>query len=157
MAATKVLNVVDSSAWLEYLTNGAQAQKFAAAIEDSEHLVVPAIVLYEVFKKVLRERGEQPALQVAAAMHAGTIIPVDAALALNAARYAMPLADSLIYATAQQMGAVVWTQDDDFSGLPNVQYFAKTSDAATRATLDKPKTPKMLRARKPQTSSTRKK
>lgn len=119
------LNVVDSSAWLEYLTGGAQAARFANAIEDSPRLIVPAIVLYEVFKKVLRERGEQSALQVAGAMHAGKVVPVDAALALDAARYPLPLADSLIYATAQRMGAIVWTQDDDFCGLPGVQYFAK--------------------------------
>jgi len=138
MAATKLLNVVDSSAWLEYLTNGPQAPKFAAAIEDSERLIVPAIVLYEVFKKVLRERGEQQALQVAAAMHAGTIVPVDAALTLDAARYAMPLADSLVYATAQQIGALVWTQDDDFSGLPNVHYFAKTGATPAAKTRRRP-------------------
>ena len=123
--ATLPLNVVDSSAWLEYLTGGAQANRFAAAIEDSKHLVVPVIVLYEVFKKVLRERGEHQALQVAGAMHAGKVMPVDAALALDAARYALPLADSLIYATAQRLGAIVWTQDDDFKGQPGVQYFAK--------------------------------
>ena len=119
------LNVVDSSAWLEYLTGGVHATHFAAAIEDSRHLVVPVIVLYEVFKKVLRERGEQQALQVAGAMHAGKVVPVDAALALDAARYPLPLADSLIYATAQRLGALVWTQDDDFKDLPGVQYFAK--------------------------------
>ena len=118
-------NLVDSSAWLEYLTGGMQADRFAAAIEDSKHLIVPAIVLYAVFKKVLRERGEQQALQVAGAMHAGNVVPVDAALALDAARYPLPLADSLIYATAQRMGAVVWTQDDDFKNLPGVRYFAK--------------------------------
>jgi len=124
---TLPLNVVDSSAWLEYLTGGVQAARFADAIEDSKRLIVPAIVLYEVFRKVLRERGEHQALQVAGAMHAGKVVPVDAALALDAARYPMPLADSLIYATAQRLGAIVWTQDEDFKGLPGVQYFAKTA------------------------------
>ena len=119
------LNVVDSSAWLEYLTGGVQAARFADAIEDSKRLIVPAIVLYEVFKKVLRERGEQAALQIAGAMHAGEVVPVDAGLALDAARYPMPLADSLIYATAQRHGATVWTQDDNFKNLPGVKYFAK--------------------------------
>ena len=128
--ATPTLNVVDSSAWLEYLTGGMQAARFADAIEDSKRLIVPAIVLYEVFKKVLRERGEQAALQIAGAMHAGKVVPVDAALALDAARYHMPLADSLIYATAQRHGATVWTQDVDFKDLPGVKYFAKP---ATRA------------------------
>ena len=123
--ATPTLNVVDSSAWLEYLTGGVQATCFADVIEDSKRLIVPAIVLYEVFKKVLRERGEQAALQIAAAMHAGKVVPVDAALALDAARYPMPLADSLIYATAQRLGATVWTKDEDFKDLPGVKYFAK--------------------------------
>ena len=123
--AAPTLNVVDSSAWLEYLTGGVQAARFAEVIEDSKRLIVPAIVLYEVFKKVLRERGEQAALQIAAAMHAGKVVPVDAALALDAARYAMPLADSLIYATAQRLRATVWTLDDNFKDLPGVKYFAK--------------------------------
>ncbi len=84
-----------------------------------------------MFKKVLRERGEQAALQIAGAMHAGKVVPVDAALALDAARYAMPLADSLIYATAQRLGATVWTQDDGFKGLPGVKYFAKPQPKTT--------------------------
>jgi len=130
--ATPTLNVVDSSAWLEYLTGGVQAARFADVIEDSKRLIVPAIVLYEVFKKVLRERGEQAALQIAAAMHAGKVVPVDAALALDAARYSMPLADSLIYATAQRHGATVWTQDDDFKNLPGVKYFAKPATKARK-------------------------
>jgi len=125
-------NVVDSAAWLEYLTGGAQANRFAAAIEDSKHLVVPAIVLYEVFNKVLRDRGEHLALQVAGAMHAGNVVPVDAALALDAARYPLPLANSLIYATAQRLGATVWTQDDDFKGLASVRYVAKPVSKARR-------------------------
>lgn len=122
---TQPHNVVDSSAWLEYLADGAEAGRFADVIEDSKRLIVPAIVLYEVFKKVLRERGEQAALQVAGAMHAGKVVPVDAALTLDAARYALPMADSLIYATAQRFGAIVWTQDADFKGLPGVNYFPK--------------------------------
>ena len=134
------LNVVDSSAWLEYLTGGAQAAQFAAAIEDSKHLIVPVIVLYEVFKKVLRERGEQQALQVAGAMHAGKVVAVDAALALDAAHYSLPLADSLMYATAQRLGATVWTQDDDFKGLSGVQYFAKAAPKTTVKSTSKPVT-----------------
>ena len=83
------------------------------------------MVLYEVFKKVLRERGEHPALQVAGTMDADKFVPVDATLALDAARYPLPLADSLIHATAQQWGATVWTQDAAFKGRSGVQYFAK--------------------------------
>jgi toxin FitB len=125
MATKTRANVVDSSAWLEYFADGPRANQFAAAIENSERLLVPVIVLYEVFKKVLRERGEGDALRAASIMQSGTVVEIDAGLALDAARYAMPLADSLIYATAQRHQAIVWTQDDDFKGLKDVQYFAK--------------------------------
>lgn len=118
-------NVVDSSAWLEYLADTAQAAHFAGALQDTENLVVPVITIYEVFKKVLRERGEGDALQVASLMQAGTVVDIGQSLALHAARYALPLADSLIYATATTSGATLWTQDEHFKGLPNVRYFPK--------------------------------
>ncbi len=121
------LNVVDSSAWLSYFTGGEHASQFSGAIEDSKHLIVPVIVLYEVFKKVLRERGEQAALQIAGVMHSGKVVQIDASLVLDAARYPMPMADSLIYATAQRFGALVLTQDEDFKGLPGVRYFAPSA------------------------------
>lgn len=127
------LNVVDSSAWLSYFANDENADNFAAAIQDTQHLIVPAIVLFEVFKKALRERGEQAALQIAGAMCAGKVVPIDAALALDTARYSMPMADSLIYATAQRLGALVWTQDEDFVELANVRYFAKPNVKALAA------------------------
>ena len=126
-AAAPKLNVVDSSAWLEYFTGGAQAGQFAAAIEDSKRLVVPAIVLYEVFKKVLRERGENDALQIATMMQTGRMIDLDSALAMEAARHPLPLADSLIYATAMRFNATLWTQDEHFKGLPRVRFFAKNA------------------------------
>lgn len=119
------LNVVDSSAWLEYFADTARAKLFAAAIEDVGNLIVPAIVLYEICKKVRRERGEDAALQVAAALESGRIVEFDASLALEASRLDLPLADSLIYATARRLGATVWTQDVDFAGLDGVRYFAK--------------------------------
>jgi toxin FitB len=118
-------NVVDSSGWLEYFTDSDRATFFASAIEDAESLVVPVISIYEVFKKVLRERGEDAALQVASLMQAGKVIDLDSALALEAARYPLPLADSLIYATAMRSEATLWTQDEHFKDLPNVRYFPK--------------------------------
>ena len=119
------LNVVDSSAWLEYFADTTRAKLFAVAIEDVENLIVPSVVLYEVCKKVRRERGEDAALQVAAALESGRIVEFDASLALEASRLDLPLADSLIYATARRLGAIVWTQDADFAGLDGVRYFAK--------------------------------
>ena len=118
---------MDSSGWLEYLAGTSRAELYASAIEDADNLVVPVICLYEVFKKVLREAGEDAALRVAAAMQAGTVVELDASLALDAARHPLPLADSLIYATAQRHGATLWTQDEHMEGLPGVRYFAKPS------------------------------
>ena len=117
-------NVVDSSAWLEYLTDSPRATIFANPIEDTDNLIVPVITIYEVFKKVLRERGEHEAFQVAATMQDGTVIDLDTALSLEAARYRLPIADSIIYATAIRHGALLWTQDEDFDGLDGVRYFA---------------------------------
>ena len=121
----RAANVVDSSAWLEYFSDSGRASLYAPAIEDAEHLLVPVITLYEVFKKVLRERGEDDALQVAGVMQSGRLIEVDGALALEAARHALPLADSLIYATARRHGATLWTQDEHFRNLPHVRYFPR--------------------------------
>ena len=95
-------NVVDSSGWLEYFTDSDHAPLFASPIEDAENLFVPVISIYEVFKKVLRERGEDDALQVARVMQGGQLIDLDCALALEAARHRLPLADSIIYATAMR-------------------------------------------------------
>jgi predicted nucleic acid-binding protein len=119
------VHIVDSSGWLEYFTDSDRAALFAAAIEDSEHLLVPVVCLYEVFKKVLRERGEADALQIASVMQGGQLIDLDGALALEAARHPLPLADSIIYATALRHEATLWTQDEHFQGLPNVRYFPR--------------------------------
>lgn len=118
-------NVVDSSGWLEYFTDSARASLFAAAIEDADNLFVPVICIYEVFKKVLRERGEDDALQIASMMQSGRVIDLDCALALEAARHPLPLADSIIYATAMRQEATLWTQDEHFENLPNVRYFPR--------------------------------
>lgn len=122
-------NVVDSSGWLEYFADSAQASHFAPAVEDCANLLVPVITLYEVFKKVLRERGENDALQIASMMQTGRMIELDSALAMEAARHPLPLADSLIYATAMRFNATLWTQDEHFKGLPRVRFFAKNSPA----------------------------
>jgi len=121
------VNVVDSSAWLSYLAGDNNAAEFAAAIENLEKLLVPSITLTEVFKSIMRQRDEGAALQVVAHMQQGKVVPLDSALAIDAAvfglKYKLPLADSIIYATASKFSAVVWTQDADFKALPDVQYF----------------------------------
>jgi predicted nucleic acid-binding protein len=118
-------NVVDSSAWLEYFADTPRARFYAAAIEDTRRLVVPVITVYEVFKKVRRERGDDDALQAVAAMLHGRVVDVDVPLAIEAGQLDLPLADSLVYVTAQRAGAMLWTQDADFDGLPDAKYFPR--------------------------------
>ena len=123
------LNVVDSSAWLAYLADEAGAEHFSAAIEDTDHLVVPVVCILEVFKIVARQRGDGDALQAVALMQQAKVIDLDANLALIAGKAAidhnLPLADSMVYATAMLVEGVVWTQDDDFEDLPDVRYYPK--------------------------------
>ena len=123
------MNVVDSSAWLEYFADGPNAERFAKVIEKVDNLLVPSITLLEVFKRISQQRDESAALQYVAVMQQSTVVDLDAALALHAAalglRHKLPLADSIVYATAQAGGAVVWTQDKDFDGLAGVRFWPK--------------------------------
>lgn len=121
------MNVIDSSAWISYFREEKNAEKFAAPIENIEHLLVPSITLTEVFKYLYRYLGESSALQAIAHMNQGLVVPLDSKLAVDAAvmglELNLPLADSIIYATARKFDAVVWTQDTDFKDLPGVEYF----------------------------------
>lgn len=123
------MNVVDSSAWLEYFANGPNAGFFAPAVEETDKLLVPTICLLEVFKRVLQQRTEGAALRAVAQMQVGRIVDLDSPLAVSAARISydlkLPLADSVILATARAHNAVIWTQDADFSKIPGVRYTAK--------------------------------
>ena len=123
------MNVVDSCAWLEYLANGPNAARFARTVEDTDHLVVPTITVYEVFKRILQQRDEPAALLVAAQMKAGHVVDLDASLALEAARLGhglkLPMADAIVLATAQKHEATIWTQDSHFNGLEGVKYFPR--------------------------------
>ncbi len=120
------MNVIDSSAWLEYFANGPNASFFAKAIEQVEKLVVPTLCLFEVFKRVFQQRSEDDALQAVAVMQQGAVVKLDEGLALNAAKlsieYRLPMADSIILATARAYDATLWTQDVDFKGLDGVEY-----------------------------------
>lgn len=124
------MNVVDSSGWLEYFADSDRADLFAKPIEDTEHLIVPSISVYEVFKKLLIEFNEDTALTAIAHMQIGTVIDLDQDLAMTAARISVeeriPMADSIIWATALRHGATLWTQDEDFKNIKgNVKYFSK--------------------------------
>lgn len=120
------MNLVDSSAWLEYLADGPNADAFTPAIEDREVLVVSTINIYEVFKKVTALRSLDDALRVASLMHQAHVLPVTSEIALSgariSARHRLPMADSLILATARAADAELWTQDADFAGFERVHY-----------------------------------
>jgi predicted nucleic acid-binding protein len=119
------MNVVDSSRWLGYFADGPNADFLAPAVENTAKLVVPSIGLYEVFKRVLQQRDESKALQAVAQMVQGTVVDLDPSLALEAARISvatgLPMADSIILATARSQNATLWTQDADFDGMPSVK------------------------------------
>lgn len=123
------MNIVDTSAWLEYFSGSENAKNFASAIENTDRLVVPVICLYEVFKKVLQERDENSALQAIGLMNQGQVISLDTPLALAAAKISadlkIPMANSIVLATARSVNGTVWTQDADFKGLPDVKFFPK--------------------------------
>ena len=123
------MNVVDSSAWLSYFAGDANSVVFSRPIEKTDKLLVPSITITEVFKNILRQRDEDAALEAIAHMQQGRVIPLDGALAVDAAQYGvdlkLPLADSIIYATAKKFDALVWTQDVDFKSLDAVKYFPK--------------------------------
>jgi predicted nucleic acid-binding protein len=123
------VNVVDSSGWLEYFADGPNAHFFAVPIEASDPLFVPTVSLYEVFKRVLQDRNESDALQAIALMQQRTVIELSASLALRAARISLeqrlPMADSIILATALTYEAILWSQDSDFEQTLGVKYIAK--------------------------------
>ena len=123
------MNLVDSCGWLEYFADAPNANYFAKPIEDIENLLVPSLCILEVFKSVLKQRGEDAALQAIALMKQGMIIDLNTSIALSAAKlgfeYKLPLADSIILATARANNAIIWTQDEDFKDIDGVKYITK--------------------------------
>jgi predicted nucleic acid-binding protein len=123
------MNVVDSSGWLEYFAGGDNAGFFAKPIEATSELIVPTLSLYEVFKRVLQQRNEGDALQAVAVMQQGRMVDITTTIALAAARtsldLSLPMADSIMLATARAFEAVLWTQDADFERITGVRFVAK--------------------------------
>jgi toxin FitB len=122
------VNLVDSSAWLEYFADGPNASFFESPITRKAELIVPTIVICEVFKRVLQQRSEGEALSAISVLHGGSVVALSAELAVHAAGLSyerkLPMADSVILATAELHGATIWTQDIDFRDLPNVKFRA---------------------------------
>ena len=122
------MNVIDSSAWLEYFADGPNASRFAGPIRDEGALLVPSITLFEVFKRVRTQRDSDLALVAVAQMKRGTVVDLDGYLAIEAAEMSadmgLSLADSVILATARSQDATLWTQDAHFEGMSDVRYYA---------------------------------
>ncbi len=123
------MNIVDSCGWLEYFAEGQNADFFAAPLEDIENLLVPSICILEVFKRIFHQRGEDAALQAAVLMQQGQIVDLDSSIAIHAAKLSnaldLPLADSVILATARLHNAGIWTQDAGFEHVTGVRYKAR--------------------------------
>jgi predicted nucleic acid-binding protein len=124
------MNVVDSSCWLEYLMDTEIGAVAASVIENPNELIVPTITLYEVYKKLLAEKGEEYALDVVSYMQTGTVIELNAGLSLSAAeisrKHKLPMADSIIYATSLHYSAIIFSCDKHFKDIPGIRYFPKT-------------------------------
>ena len=125
------MNLVDSCGWLEYFADGPNAEFFAKPLFKTKELIVPTICIHEVFKSVLRQRGEELALKVIAIMEQATVVDLDMHIAMMSARIShdlkIPMADSIVLATARKYRATLWTQDSDFEGIPDVKYIKKRS------------------------------
>ena len=123
------MNIVDSSGWLAYFADEPNAKHFITPLHDTASLVIPSVTIYEVFKVVLRETSENEALQAAAAMQKGSVVDLTAMLAIAASKlsleHGIPMADSIILATAKAFDAVIWTEDSDFKNIAGVKYFPK--------------------------------
>ena len=123
------MNIIDSSFWLEYFAGTKAGDIVSDIVENTDELIVPAVTLYEVFKKLLLERNEDDALLAVGHMKQGKVIDFTEELSLSAARvsvdYKLPMADSIIYATNIKYNCTLWTQDHHFTGLTSVNYFKK--------------------------------
>ena len=123
------MNVVDSSGWMEYFAKDENSAFFAPVIQDVESLVVPTISMYEVYKKTMLHRGAEEALSAIAWMSTGPVADLTQEIALAAAILSLesklPMADSIILATARAQNATLWTQDDHFKNIEGVKYIEK--------------------------------
>jgi predicted nucleic acid-binding protein len=123
------MNVVDSSGWLEYFIDGKNANFFAPVVEDVANVVVPTISIFEVFKRTLTSKNRDDALETIAMMYDGMVVNLDSEIALMAAELSyelkLPMADSIILATARAHDALLWTQDEHFKDIEGVKYIEK--------------------------------
>ncbi len=123
------MNIIDSSGWLSYFADDSNAEHFIIPLNEPASLIVPTVTIYEVFKVILRESNENNALQAIMAMQKGAVVDLTPSIAMAASKlsikHSLPMADSIILATAQEFNAVIWTQDSHFKDIGNVKYFSK--------------------------------
>jgi predicted nucleic acid-binding protein len=123
------MTIIDTSGWLEYFTGGPNSDFFSTAIKKDPNIIIPTIILYELWKKISREKGEDKAIELVAQLKRYEIVPLDESLSISAAKisneYKIPMADSIIYATLMKYNATLWTQDSDFKDFENVKYIEK--------------------------------
>jgi len=124
--------VIDSSGWIEYFTDGGNADFFSKPIRDVDNLIVPTICIYEVFKRLLAERDEDSALLSVGLMSHGREVELDRNIAIDAAQISrelkLAMADSIILATAHAHHATLWTQDEHFKDIEGVKYIEKAGN-----------------------------
>jgi len=124
------MNMVDSSGWVEYLTNGKNADFYSTPIRDTTHLVVPTISIYEIFIKFLQQGRESDALKVVSIMSQGTVLDLTISIAINAAKlsydHKIPMVDAMILASARAESAILWTQDEHLRDFPDVKFISKS-------------------------------
>ncbi len=125
-----MMNIVDSSGWLEYFSAGPNTVNFMTPLQNASSLIVPVNIIYEVFKVVLRESGEGEALQAVVAMQKGKTVDLTTGIAMNASKlslqYTLPMAESIILAVARAYKCTIWTQDSYFKNLSGVKFFSRT-------------------------------
>ncbi len=118
--------LIDACGWIEFFTDGPLSGQYEKHFLDLSRIITPTIVLYEVFKKVRRERQEEEVLITVAQMQKTRIIELTAEIAFTAAEFGLkhrlPMADSIVYATARTAKAQVVTSDPHFEGLDNVMF-----------------------------------
>jgi predicted nucleic acid-binding protein len=123
------MTIIDTSGWLEYFTGGLNSDFFSTAIKKDANIIIPTIILYELWKKISREKGEDKAIELVAQLKRYEIVPLDENLSISAAKisnkYGIPMADSIIYATLKKYNATLWTQDSDFKDFENIKYIEK--------------------------------
>ncbi|OGW55142.1 MAG: twitching motility protein PilT [Nitrospirae bacterium RBG_19FT_COMBO_55_12] len=120
--------IVDSSGWIEFFTNGPLASEYANYLKDPAKIITPTIILYEVYKKIKRERTEEDALLAASLINRTTVVHLSESIALSAAdlslKHSLPMADAVVYATALEQGCKVVTGDAHFKNLEMVVFIS---------------------------------